>query len=113
MRWTYHFIDDFFRGRSLGDESTKHSKSWLLVVGVGALQCLLDLLIDLLCCRVGLIEFLLSFGDLPNALFDYFGGSISNEFSIVFEGFENDLVVVLLAEELIKGDHFLFETELS
>ena len=73
----------------------------------------MNLLVYLFCCRVRLIALLLSFGDLPNALFYYFSGRVSNELTIVFEGFKNDLVVVFLAKELIKGNDFLFATELS
>jgi hypothetical protein len=55
----------------------------------------------------------LPFRDLTDALFDYFGCRVSDILTIVFESFKNDLVVMLLAEELVEGDDLLFAAELS
>jgi len=106
-------VDNLIGGRSLGNQSTKHSQGGLLVVGVVALESNLDLLVDLLSCGVRLIALLLPLGDLPDALLDYLGGRVSHILPIVFEGLEDDLVVVLLAKELIERDDLLLAAKLS
>jgi hypothetical protein len=56
---------------------------------------------------------LLPLGDLPDALLDYLGSRVPHKLAIVFEGLKDDLVVVLLAKELIERDNLLLAAKLS